>query len=135
MFQALLAPAVCAALIAAPPAPGSRSPARTVQLQIEAFNAHDLQAFAGTFAEELESYDFPATPRGPKGRAALKEAYEKRFKDNPGLHVSVKDQLVSGAYVVQKERITGRGEGMPPLEIVVIYQVEEGLIRKVWSIR
>jgi hypothetical protein len=135
MFQALLAPAICAALISAPPGPGSRGPARTVQLQIEAFNAHDLEAFAGTFADDLESFDFPSTRQGPQGRAALKEVYAKRFKDSVDLHVSVKDQMVSGAFVVQRERITGRGEGKAPLEVVVIYQVEEGLIRKFWSIR
>ena len=133
VLRTILTCAACAILVSAPP-PSQRSPARTVQLQIEAFNAHDLGAFAATFAEDVEGFDFPATPQGPKGRAALQETYGKRFQDQPDLHASVKEQMVSGAFVIQKERVSGRGAGKPVLEAVVIYQVEAGLIRKMWTL-
>lgn len=132
MFRALLSTALTTVLLAGPPASGNRSPVRTVQAQIEAFNAHDLEAFAGTFAEEAEGFDFPATPQGTKGRAGLKALYARRFQEHPDLHASVKEQMVSGAFVIQRERITGRGAGKPALDAVVIYQVENGLIRKFW---
>lgn len=131
MFPALLAPLVWAIAVAAP---APRSPEKTVQAQVEAFNARDLEAFVATFAEDVEAFDFPATPQGPKGRAGLKEIYSKRFKENPDLHASVKAQMVSGGYVIQKERITGRGAGKPALDLVVIYLVEDGKIRKFWSL-
>jgi len=134
MFRSFLLPAVAAVLMAAPPATEHRSPLRTVQAQTEAFNAHDLEAFAGTFAEGVEAFAFPSTTQGAKGREALKRTYAQRFKDHPDLHVSVKDQIVSGAYVIQRERISGRGAGKPALELVLIYQVENGLISQFWSI-
>lgn len=133
MLIAALSAALTTLLLAAPPAP-QRSPVRTVQAQIEAFNAHDLEAFAATFAEDAEGFDFPATPQETKGRAGLKALYAKRFQEHPDLHAGVKEQMVSGAFVIQRERISGRGAGKPALDAVVIYQVENGLIRKFWSL-
>ncbi len=133
MFRAILASAACAVLVAAPPLP-SRSPVRTVLVQIEAFNAHDPGAFAAAFAEDQETFDFPATPLGPPGRAALMEAMARRFQEHPDLHISVKEQMVSGAFVIQRERTSGWAGGKPAVEGVTIYQVERGLIRKRWSL-
>lgn len=131
MLRALLSlfPAVC--LMAAPPA-RSLTPESIVLRQLEAYNAHDLEAFAATYAEDAELYDFPATLRIPKGRAELKAFYAARFKDNPDLHASAKDQILSGPYVIHRERVTGLAGRKEPLEVVVIYLVKEGLIQKVW---
>lgn len=133
MFRAILAPAACAALLAAPPLP-TRSPARTVQAQVEAFNAQDARAFAACFAEDQETFAFPGALQGPAGRAPLEAEAARRFQEHPGLHLSVKEQLLSGAFVIQRERTSGWAGGGPAVEGVVIYQVERGLIRKRWAL-
>lgn len=120
-------------LAVAAPAPKPQSPAGVVERQIELFNAHDLEGFLALFAEELESGELPAGA-APTGKARLRELYAERFKANPDLRASAEAQMVSGEFVIQKERIKGRA-GKPPLEAVVIYQVKAGKIVRMWSLR
>ena len=127
----LLVPAL---LVAAPPR-RSTSPEAVVQEQLEAYNAHDVEAFAATYAEDVELFDFPAAPREAKGKTGLKAFYAQRFSVNPDLHASAKDQILSGPYVIHREKVTGLAGRKEPLEVVVVYLVKEGLIRKVWFMR
>ncbi len=122
------------ALLAAAPTPKVLSPAGTVGRQIELFNAHDLEGFLGLFAEDLEVGEVPAGPTTAYGKARLRELYAERFQSNPNLHASAEAQMVSGDFVIQKERIKGRSP-QPPLEAVVIYQVKAGKIVRMWSLR
>ncbi|GLH72918.1 hypothetical protein GETHLI_14200 [Geothrix limicola] len=123
------------ALLAAAPTPKVLSPAGTVGLQIERFNAHDLEGFLALFAEELEVGEVPPGPTAPFGKARLRELYAERFKANPDLHASAEAQMVSGDFVIQKERIKGRAGKKEALETVVIYQVKAGKIVRMWSLR
>ncbi len=134
MNRPLLSLLVALPLSAAPP---SRSPApeAVVLRQLEAYNAHDVEAFAATYAEDAERYDFPATLREPRGKAGLKAHYGKRFRENPELHASAKDQIQSGPYIILRERLTGLAGQREPQEVVVVYLVKDGLIRKVWCLR
>ncbi|MDP1832788.1 MAG: nuclear transport factor 2 family protein [Geothrix sp.] len=129
-FSLLLVPAV----LAAAPSPKILSPAATVQKQIEAFNAHDLEGFLALFAEDVEVSGIPGTST-PTGKVQLRELYAERFKANPDLHASAEAQMVSGGFVIQKERIKGRAGKKEALEAVVIYQVKAGKILRMWSLR
>ena len=130
-LSCLLVPAL---LMATPPS-RSLSPESVVLRQLEAYNAHDVEAFAAAYSENVELYDFPAMPREPKGKEGLKAFYAQRFKDNPNLHANAKDQMLSGPYVIHREKVTGLVDRKDPLEVVVIYLVKDGLIRKVWFMR
>ncbi len=121
------------ALVAAAPTPKVLSPTATVQKQIEAFNAHDLEGFLALFADEVEVAQVPVGTSAPFGKSRLRELYAERFMANPDLHASAEAQLVSGEFVIQKERIKGRA-GKPVLEAVVIYQVKAGRIVRMWSV-
>ena len=134
MIRPLLSLMTATFLVAAPPS-RSQSPESVVLRQLEAYNAHDVEAFAATHAEEVELYDFPASLREPKGKAGLKVHYAQRFKENPDLHASVKGQMLSGPYVIHREKVTGLAGRKEPLEVVVVYLVKDGLIRKVWFLR
>jgi len=122
------------ALLVAAPNPKVLSPEATVQRQLEAFNAHDLEGFLALFADDLEVAEVPAGPTGPAGKARLRELYAERFKTNPDLHASAEAQLVSGDFVIQKEKIKGRA-GKEALVAVTIYQVKAGRIVRMWSLR
>ncbi|MCM2249251.1 MAG: nuclear transport factor 2 family protein [Geothrix sp.] len=115
---------------AAPSVPG---PEVVVQRQIEAFNAHDLEAFLATFGEDLEMAALPGGPGSSSGKARLRELYGERFRRNPDLRATVLDRMVSGTFVIQRERISGRA-GKAPLEATVIYQVKAGAIRRMWTL-
>jgi hypothetical protein len=123
------------ALLAAAPTPKVLSPAATVQRQIERFNAHDLEGYLALFAEELEVADLPASPWGTRTKVWLREFYAERFKTNPDLHASTEAQMVSGAFVIETERIRGRAGQAGPLDVVVVYQVKEGKIVRMWELR
>ncbi len=122
------------ALLATAPSPKRLSPAATVQKQIEMFNAHDLEGFLALFAEDIEVSELPGTS-APTGKARLRDLYAERFKANPDLHASAEAQMVSGTFVIQKEKIKGRAGKKGALEAVVIYQVKEGKIVKMWGLR
>ncbi|MBK9797793.1 MAG: nuclear transport factor 2 family protein [Holophagaceae bacterium] len=121
------------ALLMAAPTPKNLSPAGTVERQIELFNAHDLEGFLALFAEELEVFELPGAA-APTGKARLRELYAARFKANPDLHASAQAQMVSGEFVIQKEKIKGRA-GKEPLVAVTIYQVKGGKILRMWGLR
>ena len=121
------------ALLSAAPTPTVLSPAGTVGRQIELFNAHDLEGFLALFAEEVEVAEIPGTA-APTGKARLRELYAARFQANPDLHASAEAQMVSGEFVIQKEKIKGRA-GKEPLVAVTIYQVKAGKIVRMWGLR
>jgi hypothetical protein len=122
------------ALLAAAPTPKNLSPAGSVERQIELFNAHDLEGFLALFAEELEVAELPAGATAPFGKARLRELYAERFRANPDLHASAQAQMVSGEFVIQKEKISGR-VGKEALVAVTIYQVKGGKIVRMWGLR
>lgn len=134
MTRALLSLLTLTFLTAAPPS-RLQIPEAVVERQLGAYNAHDLEAFAACYSEDVELYDFPATLREPGGKAGLKAHYGQRFKENPDLHASAKDQILSGPYVIHREKVTGLAGRKEPLEVVVVYLVKDGLIRKVWFLR
>lgn len=129
LVPALLAAATC---LPAAPTPKVLSPEAAVQRQIELFNAHDLEGFLALFSDEVQVSAIPANPP-PVGKARLRELYAERFKANPDLHASATAQMVSGEFVIQKEKISGRA-GKPSLEAVVIYQVKAGKIVRMWGL-
>lgn len=124
---------IVSSILVAAPIPKILSPTATVQKQIETFNAHDLEGFLALFAEDVEVSEIPATS-APTGKARLRELYAARFQANPDLHASAEAQMVSGDFVIQKEKIKGRA-GKEPLVAVTIYQVKSGKIVRMWSLR
>ena len=126
----LLLPALLAAAT-----PKVLSPGATVQRQVERFNAHDLEGYLALFADDLEVADLPASPWGTRNKAWLREVDAERFKAEPDLRASTEAQMVSGTFVIETERIRGRAGQAGPLDVVVVYQVKEGKIVRMWELR
>jgi hypothetical protein len=55
------------------------------------------------------------------------------FAAHPALHCRVVTRLRAGAFVVDEERVTGRGEG--ELHVIVVYTLREDLIAHVRLLR
>lgn len=106
-------------------------PAAVVQRQVDAYNARDIDAFSNFYAKEVEIFRLPAGELTLKGRQALHDKYEAFFEKTPELNCKVMKRTVSGNYVIDHEFVTGI-EDRPRLRAVAIYQVEDGLIRRVW---
>ena len=105
------------------------TPADVVQRQLEAYNARDLDAFAATYSEAIEIWRMPGLEPAIVGQAKLRETYRARF-ESPGLHAEILARIAIGNKVIDHERVAGiRPE---PVEAVAVYEVENGLIRRVW---
>lgn len=104
-----------------------------VQAQLEAYNAHDIDAFVATYADDAQIFEHPAKLLAV-GSAQLRERYVARFKE-PNLHAVIAKRIVMGNTVVDHERITRTfPEGPGTLEAVAIYEIQGGKIAKVWLV-
>jgi hypothetical protein len=109
------------------------SPEAIVQTQIDAYNAHDLDAFVATFSADAKVFEHPAKPIA-SGESQLRERYIERFKEQ-NLHAEIVKRIVMGNIVVFHEKVTRTfPEGPGVLEVVAIYQIENGKIAKLWLI-
>jgi hypothetical protein len=109
------------------------NPETLVQRQLEAYNQHDLAAFAATYSEDIELYNFPNSLIS-KGKPELQRSYGKLFQERPTLHSTVLSRTVQGNFVINKEAVVGLVEGDRVFEVVAVYQVSNDLISKVWFI-
>lgn len=122
--------AACVVLSAAPPA--AVSPEMVVQKQVEAYNAHDLNAFAACYAQDIEFRTMAGAVNPEKGLAALKKGYGELFKNYPSLRVKILNRITQGAFVIDQEQAEGMGPN--PITVTAIYEVTEGKIVRVWFI-
>lgn len=110
-------------------------PEATVQAQLDAYNARDIDRFMATFHPDAELFVLgDAEPRAV-GRDAVRAIYAKLFAGSPALHSELVHRACIGARVIDHERITGRDGATEVLELVMIYEVELLGIRRAWAIR
>jgi hypothetical protein len=102
-----------------------------VQGQLEAYNARDLNKFLGFFAEDVQVTRMPNLEPSLTGKAALAEFYANNRFHLPNLAAKLVGRLVMGNKVFDHEQIFG--VQTTPFEIVVVYEVENGLIARMWS--
>jgi hypothetical protein len=91
---------------------------------VEALNAHDLDAFVACYAPEAiieNGYDEVIA----RGSDELHARYGLMFGESPDVCVEPLSRTEVGEFVVQEERVTGRGE---PLRQVAVYLVEQEVI-------
>jgi imidazolonepropionase-like amidohydrolase len=112
------------------PVAAAESPEALVQRQLEAYNAWNLDAFAGTYADDLTIWDLGPKDSGPMmtGMAKLREEYAGLFeKVKP--KVEVLKRVTMGPWVIDHERGDFGGQ---ILEAAAVYLVDQGRIRRVW---
>lgn len=102
-----------------------------VQRQLNAYNAHHLDAFLNTYADDVEIYEFPSKLLY-KGKEQMRKDYAF-LNTTPNLHCEIKKRIVQGNTIIDNESVSGFGG--KPLEAVAIYQVEKGKIRKVFFVQ
>ena len=111
----------------------SNDPATVVQRQLDAFNARDLDALLAIYADDAEIFEHPAKLLA-KGSAALRERYSARFQE-PNLYAALLNRTVMGNIVVDHEAVQRTfPEGAGKIQLLMIYEVQNGRIAKAWSI-
>jgi hypothetical protein len=103
---------------------------RLIDLQIEAYNARDLERFVATYSTEIEVFRPPATAPVLSGMHQLEEFYSTQRFCHPGLHAEILGRIAIGNLVADHERVLGLPGG--PVVLLATYEVTRGLIRRVW---
>lgn len=107
------------------------TPEALVQCQLDAYNAHDVDALMATYAEDARLFEHPATLLA-SGSAQLRERFALRFQE-PNLHALLLNRIVMGSFVVDHERVTRSfPEGIGTVELIATYEVLDGRIINAW---
>jgi hypothetical protein len=96
-----------------------------VQAQLEAYNAHDAEAFASYYADPFESLD----GRGERTLRTRREqtvAFAQFFLAEPAVHAEVPNRITVGQWVVEEEVVSGLSSA--DAHAILIYRVTDGLI-------
>jgi hypothetical protein len=128
---AVLATTLIGILAASGPSQEARpevtGPEKVVQEQVEAYNRHDIEAFAKTYSSDHKRYVFPDQEMGT-GLESLRTTYGKLFAENPKLKVKIAKRIVQGEYVIDQEEVS---TGTRDFTAVAIYRVKDGKIVEV----
>ncbi|MFT3824699.1 MAG: amidohydrolase family protein [Chitinophagaceae bacterium] len=106
------------------------TPEILAQQQLNAYNAHDIDAFLAPYSDSVELYDLYSGKLIMKGKEDMRKQYSGMFNTVKELHCQVVNRIVQGNTVIDHERVTGFGD--KPLEGVAIYKIEKGKIAKVY---
>jgi hypothetical protein len=101
-------------------------PRAVVEQQLAAYNSHDIDAFAATYAEDVVVHRRDGSQL--QGRRALRDKYAGQFADGR-CRAEVLARLSEGDWVVDHELAHGIGDD--PIRVLVAYRVREGLIDRV----
>lgn len=107
------------------------TPLDVVNVRMEAYNNHDLDAFLNAYSKDVQIHDFPNIPIGKAGHDHLRFIFESMFAEK-SVSVTLHEQIEQGDYVINHETVTNNNQ---PTKYVSIYQVEDGLITNVWFVR
>ena len=110
-----------------------KDPTAIAQAQLDAYNAHDLDAFCACFHEEITAELLVSGETMISGMPAFRRFYAERFA-NPALKAVLKHRITLGAVVIDHEEIHGLVEGKT-IPVVAIYETAGDKIRKVRFIR
>lgn len=121
--------------LASPPlaTPAAAKPGGVVDAQMDAYNRHDVEDLLRAYTPDAVFFDFPDRVR-LSGVEQLRSAYSKEFRESSASQVAVSSRILQGNFVIEHETVSG----FPGREIasrVVIYEVRDGKIRRVWFLQ
>ena len=108
-------------------------PEQVVQKQLDCYNAHDIDGFMSTYANDIKLFELGDSTPFIAGCAALRQRYLERFS-NAGLHAEVVNRMRIGYRIIDHECITGLKAGTA-VHAVAVYEVNDDLIQNVWFLR
>ena len=104
-----------------------------MQRQLDAYNERDIDALMATYADDAEQFEHPSTLL-TCGAAQIRERSVVRFQE-PNLHARLVRRIVAGKMIVDHEIVTRTfPEGPGTLELIAIYEVQNGRIARAWFI-
>jgi hypothetical protein len=113
------------------PANLASKPETVVQRQLDAYNAHNIEAFMATYAEDAQLFEHPSKLLAT-GAKEVRERFLARFAE-PNLHASLVERMIMGNVIIDHELVTRTfPEGAGKIELIATYEVHHGRIAKAW---
>jgi hypothetical protein len=100
---------------------------------VRAYNAQDTRAFANLFTEDAYHGRFH-TDAPQIGRETIYQHYIKVFAQHPQNQTKVINRMQFGPFVVDHE-IVKRSPEAEPFEVIAVYTLEHGLIKRLEMVR
>jgi hypothetical protein len=99
-----------------------------IQRQLDAYNAKDLDGWLSTYAKDAKQFSLHGECVA-SGHDEMRQRIAVRFAE-PDLHARLLQRVVMGNIVVDHELVTRNfPEGKGELEMLCIYEIEQGLIQ------
>lgn len=108
---------------------------QVVQQNLESYNKRDIDGFMQSFSADIALYNFGNTTPQTVGLAAVRQRYQTLFNQSPRLHSTIIKRMVLGNKVIDHEHIVGRMGLEQPVEMILIYEVENEKIVRVTAIK
>jgi putative hydrolase of HD superfamily len=108
------------------------SPTQVVQAQVDAYNAHDIDALVACYADDARLTELDGKRPPIRGRAAIRKAFGFLASQPMAFHVEIVRRTATGPVVVDQERLHGLPPGRHPPDAFAVYEVRAGLIAAVW---
>ncbi|GHO52774.1 nuclear transport factor 2 family protein [Ktedonobacter robiniae] len=104
-----------------------------VDRQLQAYNAHDLEAFLACYSPTVTVALHPGGQILDEGLGALRLSYAKLFTECPHLHAHITRRITSENLIIDEEEVEGLVDG-PSVRSIVMYEVTDGLITRTWFV-
>lgn len=109
-------------------------PEGIVEKQVAAYNSRDIDIFTACHHPEVELFNFSEQKPFASGRKQIRAIYGDVFENSPNLNTEVLNRIVFDNKVIDHEIVTNRKE-ISKMELIAIYEMEDGLIRKAHFVR
>ncbi len=83
------------------------------------------------FSDTVKVYRMATMELGIDGKAAMANFYATERFNHPGLRAELVTRFVLGNKIFDRERIWGMSD--VPLEVVAVFEVQDGLIQTMWA--
>ncbi len=108
---------------------------KIVQKNLDAYNSLDIETFMSCFHNEIKMYNYGIEKPSAQGLEEVRKIYHNLFEQSPKLHSTIIKRIVFENKIIDHESITGRLGNENPIEMVLIYEVEEEKIIKITAIK
>ena len=102
------------------------------QTQVEAYNAHDLDAFAAGHADDARVIELAGKRAEVTGQTALKKAHGFLDRVPKAFGVNIARRVVNGPIVIDLEHLHGVPGGKQIPDAFAVYEVRNGKIATLW---
>jgi hypothetical protein len=108
-------------------------PATIVRRQLDAYNAHDIDAFMAMWSDNAKYYEHPSKLLAD-GAAQIRARHVAGFRDAKP-YGDLLSRTVIGNKVIDHERVARTfPEGRGYVEVIAIYEVDNQAIENAWFI-